>query len=421
MLYIAVEDGQGTFIASNEVAGKTPATELPLVFTATEERVYRIVVEELTRRGGPAFTYGLRVERADRGMELGVGGERFVSARGGTFTVKVTAQRRAVSGPITLSIADAEGRALPEGFAVSDNVIEAGKNETLLKITVPEELSAGPMHVLSIIGRAMDGTNAVSAIAAPPAPNPATPKDPLLPLLALPSIPRVLRETIAVCVTPRLPAVFAVNVAEPVIGLPRLIGRREFVVAQKPVAKGFAGVASLAFAGLPKDVSIAVESPAKSKAGVASHRCIVTGPAAKLVGEHRLTLTVTAEHAGMSYSVQLTNLVLRGIEPLAIRATAAGAFAPGAAQKIKITVTRFGDAADAQPISLRVKNLPPGISAPESASIDAAKDTAEIEIKADETAKPGVRPGLVFVATTAVKGEKVSVESEPVAVSVKGK
>ena len=418
MLYLAVEDEKGALLAANDTANTQPITEIPVTFRAPADGECRIIIGELAHRGGPGFTYGLRVEPGDAGFDLTVTGDRFVVALGGSFTTKVTAQRRSVTGPITLALASGDGQPLPAGFTVEHHVIEQGKNDTQLKVTAPDNLPLGSIFHVALVGRGLDGTNEISVLARQPAPNPANAKDPSLPLLALPSIPRLLRETVAVCVGAKAPDFFAIHVPGGPVGLAKLVGKGVFVVSQKPVAKDFTSLVKLSFEGLPKDITIAVQTPKPTKTGVASFRCDITGPAEALTGDQTFTLVATAEHKGATQELRLTNIVLRAVEPLGIDAKPAGPLTRGGKQKLHLTITRYGEATNALPVVVRLPKLPTGVTGPESLTIAANQTEAELELTAAATVAPGKLAGLVVSAATQVKGQDVKVESTAVVFEV---
>lgn len=418
MLYLAVEDEKGALLAANDTASTQPFTEIPVTFRAPADGECRIIIGELAHRGGPAFTYGLRVESGDAGFDLTVTGDRFVVALGGSFTAKIAAQRRSVTGPITLALASGDGAPLPAGFTLEAHVIDKGKNDTQLKVTVPDNLPLGSILNVAIVGRGLDGTNEFSALARQPAPNPANAKDPSLPLLALPSIPRLLRETVAVCVGAKAPDFFAISVPPGPVGLAKLVNQGAFVISQKPLANEFVSLVKLSFEGLPKDITIAVKTPKPTKTGVASFHCDITGPAESVGGDKTFTIVATAEHKGATQEQRLTNVVLRAIEPLGLDAKPAGTLPRGGKQKLNLTITRFGDATNALPVVVRLPKLPAGVTGPESLTIAANQTAAELELTAAATLAPGKLAGLILTATTPVKGRDVKVESAPVVLEV---
>ena len=418
MLYLAVEDEKGVLLVANDTASTLPVTEIPVSFRAPADGEYRIIIGELAHRGGPGFTYGLRVESGDAGFDLTVTGDRFVVALGGSFTAKITAQRRSVTGPITLALASGDGAPLPAGFTLEGQVIENGKNDTQLKVTVPDKLPLGSILNVAIVGRGLDGTNELSALARQPAPNPANAKDPSLPLLALPSIPRLLRETVAVCVGAKAPDFFAITIPAGPVGLAKLVNQGAFVVSQKPLAKEFVSLVKLSFEGLPKDITIAVQTPKPTKTGVASFHCDITGPAESLGGDKTFTIIATAEHKGATQEQRLTNVVLRAVEPLGLDAKPAGTLTRGGKQKLNLTLTRYGDPTNALPVVVRLPKLPTGVTGPESLTIAANQTGAELELTAAAIVAPGKLAGLILTATTQVKGRDVKVDSAPVVLEV---
>ena len=417
-LYLVINDSKGAFLSANDTAAAQTGPESPLTFRAPADGEYLLSISELTRRGGPEFTYGLRLEPAEPGFDLTVTGDRFATSLGGSFTVKISAQRRGASGPIRLALASADGQSLPDGFTLSDNVIESGKTETALKITAPALAVAGSIHHLAIVGHASVGTNKFTALARQPAPNPANAKDPLLPLLTLPAIPRLLRESIAVCVGITVPDFFAVSLPGGTVDLPRLVGRSSFTVSQKSLTKDFLSLVKLSFEGLPKDIAIAVQTPKATKTGSADFRCDITGLAESLGTGKTFTIVATGEHKGITREVRLTNVVLRAIEPLAVSAKPAGALKPGGKQTLLVTLTRHGAAADASPVSLRLLQLPPGLAAPASVTVPADKSTAEFELTAASTIVPGKLDGLRVAATAKIRGQEVKVESAALTLEV---
>lgn len=418
MLYLAVEDEKGALLAANDTASTQPLTEIPVTFRAPADGECRVIIGELAHRGGPGFTYGLRVEPGDAGFDLTVTGDRFVVALGGSFTAKIAAQRRSVTGPITLALASGDGTPLPAGFTLETNVIAQGKNDTQLKVTVPDNLPLGSILHVAIVGRGLDGTNEFSTLARQPAPNPANAKDPSLPLLALPSIPRLLRETVAVCVGAKAPDFFAISIPTGPVGLAKLVNKGSFVVSQKPLAKEFVSLVKLSFEGLPKDITIAVQTPKPTKTGVASFHCDITGPADSLGGDKPFTIIATAEHKGATQEQRLTNVVLRAIEPLGLDAKPAGPLPRGGKQKLILTITRHGDATNAQPVIVHLPKLPAGVTGPESLTIAANQTTAELELTAAATVAPGKLPALLLTATTQLKGRDLKVESAPIVLEV---
>jgi hypothetical protein len=145
----------GTQIAEADISG---ANEGTLTNTFKEAGIYRLFVEELNRQGGPDLAYRVEIRPFQTGFTLSVETERVVASPGGTFEIKVTAARRQYDGPFTLSL---EG--LGDDVALENNVIAEKKNDTTLKVKLPERFSPGQMARFRIHGEAKIDENEFSA------------------------------------------------------------------------------------------------------------------------------------------------------------------------------------------------------------------------------------------------------------------
>jgi hypothetical protein len=124
-LFFRLLDGSGKQVAELDA---TRADEGSLTNTFNTDGRFRLVVEELARRGGPAHAYRIEIQRF-AGFGLSVEAERLEVAPGGAVDLKVTAARRDFNGPITVSLAGG----VP-GLSLADNIIGEKKNETILKL-----------------------------------------------------------------------------------------------------------------------------------------------------------------------------------------------------------------------------------------------------------------------------------------------
>ena len=89
-LYMKVLKADGGQVAEVEDTG---GDEGVLDFTAPADGVYRLVVEDLLRRGGPEFVYRVAVEPYRPGFTLAVEAEKFDAPKAGVFVAKVTCAR----------------------------------------------------------------------------------------------------------------------------------------------------------------------------------------------------------------------------------------------------------------------------------------------------------------------------------------
>ena len=94
---------------------------------------------------------------------------------------------------------------------------------------------------------------------------------------------------------------------------------------------------------------------------------------------------------------------------------------PGAKVKVRVTTRRppepIGLKAAPQAITIELKNLPAGLSAPDRITVNAKKDFVEIELTATADAKPG-KADVVAVAKSKYRGVEWMKESLPVTIEV---
>jgi hypothetical protein len=84
---------------------------------------------------------------------------------------------------------------------------------------------------------------------------------------------------------------------------------------------------------------------------------------------------------------------------------------------VKVTLARRGD--DKQPVDVKFKALPAGVTAPEKTTLAADQNEIEIELTAAADAAVAKFDQLVAVVTSKYAGVDITVESAPVALEVK--
>ena len=227
------------------------------------------------------------------------------------------------------------------------------------------------------------------------------------------SYPLEITDSLALGVGPVFPDFFKLKVEPEVVLLPQLIGAGTFKVKAEKLNK-FDDAIALKVEGLPEGITADVKPIEKGKG-----ESVVTlkGPETLAEGEHRFRLTGAATFTNQPKSVALGEIVLKVVKPLAVQAAAAGTLAPGGKQKLKVSVTRFGD--HKAPIALAWKNLPEGVTAPADAAVPEGKNEVEIELSATAETAPAKADDVIVVATTKVKDQDVTAESAPLVLEVK--
>jgi hypothetical protein len=144
-LVIRVLDEDGKELAHVDDSGGTAGT---LEATIPEAGEYLIELSDLHRRGGSEFGYLVEFVPRTPAFTLRAGTDAVNVPAGGVAVVTVEARRLGYSGPIELSV---EG--LPEGLTALPTVLGSGVNQARLTIQADEDVSAGELHAIRIVGR----------------------------------------------------------------------------------------------------------------------------------------------------------------------------------------------------------------------------------------------------------------------------
>uniref|UniRef100_A0A7C2JZR5 Uncharacterized protein n=1 Tax=Schlesneria paludicola TaxID=360056 RepID=A0A7C2JZR5_9PLAN len=156
-LVLKVLGADGKQVAMVDDTGTDEGT---LTFKAPADGDYTLLVEDLTKRGGPEHAYRIEVSPPLTTFALAVSADTWNVPAGGATSATVTAKRQGYGGEIELSVVG-----LPEGFVASPSVIGAGRNDALLTVTAPANATAGALQTVRVIGRGKQGEQEIVAAA----------------------------------------------------------------------------------------------------------------------------------------------------------------------------------------------------------------------------------------------------------------
>ena len=324
----------------------TGGDEGVLDWTAPADGVYRLVVEDLLRRGGPEYVYRIAAEPYRPGFTLAVEAEKFDAPKAGIFIAKVTCARRDYNGPISLAI---EGAG--EGLVVAGETIPEGGKETALRVTLPAALDTGRWANVRIVGRAKIGDAEFRTTASTIAPLKAAFAGWAYP-------PANLDGLIGLGVGPVFADFFQLTPAPAaVIAFPQIVGATSFKVQANRLNK-FDDKIDLAVEDLPPGVAA---KPAAIEKGKPDATIELSGPVALAEGDYPFRVTGSATFQNQPRSVTLGNLTLHVVKPIQIALAPAGSLLAGGKQALSVRLTRLGDATC--PVAVHFRALPTGISA----------------------------------------------------------
>jgi hypothetical protein len=362
---------------------------------------YILQVEDLLIGGTVAadHVYRICVGEGYSGFALHTQDLQYSAPQGGTFVVKVVAERRAYNGPIELAV---DG--LGEGVALAGNKLDGA--ETLLKITLPGSIPAGEIRDATIVGKAKVGEQTVTV--------PVNQHKPLRVIFpnAI-SLPTQLEDTVPIAVRPPFPPFFELALADSELYFPQLVGASSFEIHVNRTNGAFKDAVNIVVEGLPAGITAKVVPVGD---GLKAYRVSLTGPTNLSEGEFPIRLVGTGTFQEQSRKVVLDNVKLHTTKPLVVSVGMAGPVVAGGQQQAEVKLQRFGD--DPQPVRLQVSEGPEGLVVPISITVPKGENLAKIPITAPASVKPGKFDKLIVVATTVVKGQNVMVQSKPASVDV---
>lgn len=406
-MYILKADGAA--LAESPVSD---ADEETLVYAVPEDGVYLLAVEDLLRRGGPEFVYHVAVEpvapfrivmKPDKAQRA-----RFVVAKNGALAIDVTVARNGYDGPIQLSV---EG---PGGAYQSLNGLIPDKGAAGKVLVVPPAgVNPGQFLPLKVVGKAtIDGKEVVSSVAM---------SDWVRvqrPVLSYP--PSWFDGWVAASVSADQTPFYVAALDRATAVLPKGgTGQGEFVVKFDRKNDQFKDPLQVYILNGPPGLSFEVKRNGNGPAE--TYQVIVKGAAALNVGRYPVQVIGYAEHGGKGQLVPLPELPLEVAAPLNVSVAPAGLLVFGNTQKVRIAAGRLavGGQPDRQPIVVKWKKLPPGVTGPTEVTIPADKDFVDVDLTAAADAPAGAIPDLQVTATTKFQGQDVTAESPPLATEVK--
>jgi hypothetical protein len=393
-LFLRLTNAAGGVLAEAEDSGMDEGV---LNFTFPEDGVYRLMVEDLLRRGGPDQVYRIDIEPYQPGFSLAIEAEKYDAPKGGVFVAKVTSARRDYNGPITISANGIEGAQL------ANNMIPEGKNETTMSVTLPASLESGQLPIVRFVGQAKIGEADFRATAST-----------LVPLRAqlngLPYPPADLDGLVGLGVGPVFADFFQLSVEPSPVLFPQVAGATTLTV-KTTKANGFDDNIAIAVDGLPPGVAATAAPIPKGQAQVAIP---LAGPGALAEGDYKFRIVGSAAFQNQPRQVVLGDVMLRVVKPFEVSLVPAGPMNRGAVQKIKFSVVRT---AATGAVAIRLKQVPAGLNLPAEITIPEGQNEVQIDVTAAADAPLG-ESKVVAVATTKVKEKLVAIESAPTALQV---
>jgi hypothetical protein len=396
--------------AAGAEIGQSPVTESEeesFSVVLPETATYKLTAEDLLGRGGPEFTYRIEI-RTGPSFALNVKPDQAAKLRPalaarGALTIDVQVARSGYDGPIRLDIDAPRG-----GWQVFNNVIGEKAAETRLYVVAPADLGQAEIVPVRIVGTAMIEGAVFSAAASTEA----------LLKAARPHVPfppSWLDGTLLVSGLGTRPDFYQVAVDRAEVNFPRLVGQTQLVLTMDRTDGNFKDVPLTVLPlGLPAGVTAEIKR--QGNGPKEAYEVILRGPKDLAEGRHAIRFLAYAEMAGRGQALVTREVALNVVTPLSVSIAPAGPLIVGQTQKVKVALVRRGD--DRQPVDVKFKKLPAGVSL-QKVTVNSDQSEIELELAAAADAAQGVFGELAVTATTKYAGVDVAVDSPNVNLEVK--
>jgi hypothetical protein len=367
----------------DSLASSNPAGDSKIDFSVPADGDYYLCAEHLNLWGGPDESYRVTIRPINPGFDLTLGLDRYELAQGAWCAIPIqTVSRRSYAGPIEVSLLGAPAGIQAKAVIPTNAPTVGGMPAAILFVKCEPNVPPGQYDV-RVIGKAIvDGKLVIAE---------ATDRAGVSQNLAgLPYPPPNLLGQVSLGVMEKPP--FAL-----VLSPDRLEGYRNGQVSLKVAVKrapGFSEEIGLSSVGLPPNVVAAFPSIPKSKDETKVE--LKPGPKAPL-GSFFVSVTGKANHLGKNYLATASPTPLNLALPFELKVeTQSSKIAAGGKSRFKATVTRRGGYAG--PITLEVRNLPAGVTAPKTI-IGAGQTSSEIELAASAAAAPITKTDVNILGT----------------------
>lgn len=196
----------------------TDSDEGGLTYRASREGLHRLLVSEVSRQGGPEFTYRIDVTRGGPNFTLSSDFSDLTLPAGSAQSLPLKVARFDYSGEIMLEL-----KGGPTGLRIEPPVIPAGTTEHLARVTIPADAPAG-LFSIQVVGTASpeSGPSLRATAQTRPLVDRQLKNVDLIPYglrIDQRQLPPSVQRQLAVMITPPVP--FVVELPEPVLALTR--------------------------------------------------------------------------------------------------------------------------------------------------------------------------------------------------------
>lgn len=392
LLKMTLRSSKGDVIGKTAV-GDADEWQFDVKFPADGQ--YVLEVEDLLHRGGvehgyhvsfgPIRPFSLALKADPKVRE-----SLAIEPARGAAAIDLQVAREGYNGPIELRLEPPVS-----GLKILNPVIPTAAKEARIFLLSQSGWSADALAGVRCIGRATEDPHAEAALSSaallvkrsPHVPYPPAWKDGL----------------IALAGAVDQPAFFEVPAPGEPVALARSLAEGTVKLTLKRTQAEFKEAATLIHSELPPDWSATAKVEKDEVVLTLKHPVGASGDTVSL------KLLWYAEFKGRGQVVE-TPLVVRLLDPLKVTLNTLPALKAGEKMNLPVEIVR-GEGAEAQPVVLKLQNLPAGVTAPESVTIPPTETKAELTLSAAADAKPGKFGNIVLAAQTKFAGQDFTAQT----------
>lgn len=391
LLKMSLSSPDGKLLAKTAV-GDSDEWQFDAKFPADGDFI--LEVEDLLRRGGPAYAYHLEIGAAPP-FKLALKPdaktrERFaIQPTRGATALDLIVQRETHKGPINLRIEPPIS-----GLKILNPLVPADAKEARIYFLTDGNWRVDGAHSLRVVGSPSEGTaydasvttKALLVQRAPHVPYPQAWQEGLIPLVGV----------------AEQPAYFELQPPAEPVGLARTLADGKFTLPLKRVNADFKEAVSLIHSELPAGWT------ASAKLDKDVMEISLKRPAGLPEDKHLLRFLWYGELKGQGQVFE-TTVPVRLIDPLRVTVSPFDGIKPGEPLKIQVEIARA--LGEPQAVMIKLLNLPAGVTGPEATTIAATDAKIEISLAVAADVKAGKYPNVQVSAQTKIGDQEVTVLS----------
>ncbi len=369
--------------------------EWALDYTFPEDGKYRLEVSDLLGRGGTGFAYWIEIKPAGSfqvALKADAATKDLFAMQGdnGACAIDLQVNRFGYAGEIHLALANPI-----EGVHIINSRLPPNSTEATVYLVADQNWDPGSLEVVRLLATAADGSASTMVTSD------------AMRRLKEPSmlVPAAWRDgTLALAGVAKTDSPFLVESTKP-LQFARPITNHAASFTLKRLDESFKSGVTVIPLGLPTNWT------ASAKLDKDSLSVDFSRSSSSSEEPQQVSLSVFAEHAGRG-RVETLQCPIEWIDPVLITLESLGSMVPGRQTTVTAKVQRQGG--DPQPVIIRLSDLPPGLTGPESITVAADQSELQFQLEVSPDAVPQPDFPIQLIASSSYGGVDFTISSNSI-------